>query len=72
MIEETIRYSLRNKSIINIIYHGTTGISQRKIKVLNIDGQKVTAYCYTKKSIRTFKLDSILGASVDRDHDELE
>lgn len=72
MIEETIRYSLRHKSIINIIYHGSSGISQRKIKVLNIEGKKVTAYCYTRKSIRTFKLDSILGASIDHENNGLE
>jgi len=67
MIEEAIRYSLRNKAIINIIYHSSSGITQRKIKVISIHDETITAYCYTKKNIRTFKIESILGASIEHD-----
>lgn len=61
---ETLRYSLRNKRIIEIMYHGSQGITQRRVKVLKMDSEKVLAYCYTHKGIRSFKLDSILGASI--------
>lgn len=66
---ETLRYSLRNKKVIEIIYHGSQGITQRKIKVLRMDEHKITAYCYTKKGIRSFKLDAILGASLIHEDD---
>ena len=68
---ETLRYSMRNKKVIQIIYHGSGGITQRKIKVLKMDDVKVTAYCYTKKGIRSFKLDSILGASMIHEDEDM-
>lgn len=67
---ETLRYSLRNKKTIQIIYHGSGGITQRKIKVLKIDDEKITAYCYSKHGIRTFKIELILGASIIHENDE--
>ncbi len=51
---ETLRYSLRNKRIIEIMYHGSQGITQRRVKVLKMDSEKVLAYCYTHKGIRSF------------------
>jgi len=35
-------------------------ISQRNIKVLDINGETVKAYCYLKYQIRYFKKDNIL------------
>ncbi len=37
---ETLRYSLRNKRIIEIMYHGSQGITQRRVKVLKMDSEK--------------------------------
>lgn len=67
---ETLRYSLRNKKIIQIMYHGKSGITHRKIKVLRIEEDKVMAYCYTKNGIRSFKMELILGASLIHEYDE--
>ena len=67
---EALRYSLRNKALIQMIYHGSDGISQRKIKVLRIDSDKILAYCYTKNGIRSFKISKILSATPI--HEDLE
>ncbi|MGY0692598.1 hypothetical protein ACW2QC_07360 [Virgibacillus sp. FSP13] len=36
-------------------------ITQRTIKVLRSNKDTVLAYCYTKKQVRTFKIENILS-----------
>jgi len=63
MIEHMLKASLERGSIITIIYNGKSGISERNIKVLEMNDGKVKAYCYLRKQIRYFKLENILSAA---------
>lgn len=63
MIEHMLRASLERGSIITIIYNGKSGMSERNIKVLDIQGNKIKAFCYLRKQVRNFKLENILSAS---------
>ncbi|MBE6184882.1 hypothetical protein [Heyndrickxia ginsengihumi] len=54
---------------LEMIYLSNKGeISQRRIKVLNINEGSIKAYCYTKRQFRTFKLDNILSIVPFRQH----
>ncbi len=63
VIEHILRASLERNSIITIIYSGGTGISERNIKVLEIQDDRIKAYCYLRKQVRYFKTDRILSAA---------
>jgi predicted DNA-binding transcriptional regulator YafY len=55
------------QSTIEIIYMSKGGIvSGRLIKVLEIKGNTVIAYCYLRKKRRTFLIENILSADVPR------
>ena len=54
--------SMRFNQPMNMMYMSNEGIvSQRRIKVLQIRGDSCVAYCYLRKSKRTFKVDNILA-----------
>lgn len=63
VIEHIIRASLERGLTIRIIYSGSGGISERNIKVLEIQGYNIKAYCYLRKQVRYFKNDNILSAA---------
>ncbi len=42
----------------------TNHITQRIIRVLDVNEKQVLAFCYWRKQVRTFKLDKILSADV--------
>lgn len=63
MIEHILRASLERGRVITIIYLGSTGISERDIKVMELQDDRIKAYCYLRKQVRYFKLDSILSAA---------
>ena len=63
MIEHMLKASLERGIIITIIYNGKSGMSERNIKVLDIQGNKIKAFCYLRKQVRNFKLENILSAS---------
>jgi predicted DNA-binding transcriptional regulator YafY len=46
-----------------IIYMTDHGISQRRIHIYKLTDTTVKAYCYLRKSMRTFKKDAILSAA---------
>jgi predicted DNA-binding transcriptional regulator YafY len=49
--------------IVEIIYLDRKGsFTQRRIRVLNISGGKIKAYCYQSGAPRVFVLDRILAA----------
>ncbi|MFD2446362.1 hypothetical protein ACFSO7_20585 [Bacillus sp. CGMCC 1.16607] len=53
--------------ILELIYvDGKGNISQRKIKVLDVNAESFCAYCYTRQQRRTFKLDNILSIGHER------
>ncbi|MCT1904136.1 hypothetical protein [Oceanobacillus sojae] len=54
--------SLDKKENIMIYYMDSKGkVSQRIIRVVDIDDVKVLAYCYYRKQVRSFKKDNILS-----------
>lgn len=62
MIEHVLKASLERGRVITIIYNGESGISERNIKVLEIQDNKVKAFCYLRRQIRYFKIENILSA----------
>lgn len=63
MINHVLKASLERNCIITIIYQKENEITQRNIKVLEIAGNRVKAFCYLRNENRTFKLECILSAS---------
>ncbi|HHY78727.1 MAG TPA: hypothetical protein GX498_09550 [Clostridiales bacterium] len=63
MIEHMLRASLEKGRIITIIYNGESGITERNIRVLEIQGNKIKAYCYLRRQVRYFKFENILSAA---------
>ncbi|UGB32382.1 MULTISPECIES: hypothetical protein [Bacillaceae] len=61
-----LKLSLENKLPITIIYlSGSGSFSKRKILVRKISDEKIMAYCYLRKEIRTFSVKNVLSAGVD-------
>ena len=61
-----LKLSLENKVPITIIYLSASGsFSKRKILVRKITAEKIIAYCYLRKEIRTFSLKNVLSAGMD-------
>ena len=49
--------------LVEIIYESQSKqLTQRKIKILEIQDDKIKAYCYLRDQVRTFQLDQILSA----------
>lgn len=60
-----LKSSLENKLPITIIYLSASGsFSKRTILVRKITDEKITAYCYLRKEIRTFSLKNVLSAGM--------
>jgi len=68
VIDHILGSSLECNLIVTIIYSGSAGISERNIKVLDIHGNSVKAYCYLRKQVRYFKKDNILSAAYCKGH----
>jgi len=63
MIDYVLVESLKQHRIITIIYQGENkDISQRDIKVLKMQEDKIEAYCYLRHRIRNFKKSNVLAA----------
>ncbi|WLR46549.1 WYL domain-containing protein [Halobacillus litoralis] len=59
-----LRRALEEKQKLEFIYMADEGkISQRVIRVVSIKEETVLAYCYTRKTVRTFKLANILSVT---------
>ena len=63
MIDHILRASMERSRIVTIIYSGSSKISERNIKVLEIQDDCVKAYCYLRKQVRYFKKENILSAA---------
>ena len=68
MIDHILRASLERGWVITIIYAGSAGLSERNIKVLELQSDKIKAYCCMRKQIRYFKMESILSAAFIKQH----
>lgn len=62
MIMYYINNSLEKNKIIRIIYDNKGIITERDIRVLSIKDDKIIAFCYLRKSKRTFIIENILAA----------
>lgn len=62
-----LQRALLQHTPIEIIYMSQNGIlTQRHIKVLEIDENTIQAFCLLRNKKRTFKIDSILSAATPR------
>ncbi|AKL95038.1 hypothetical protein CACET_c15890 [Clostridium aceticum] len=64
MVDFSLKYSLENKVPVTIMYQKGLEITQRRIKVLKIEDNKIIAYCFKRRANRIFKKDSILAATI--------
>ena len=54
--------SMERNHVLDMMYMAKDGaISKRRIKVLQVGEVSFRAYCYLRKSNRTFKIDNILA-----------
>ncbi len=59
--EQLIKVMVRNQ-LIDMIYIAKSGeVTKRRIKVLKIEDQSFTAYCFTKQARRSFLIDNVLS-----------
>jgi predicted DNA-binding transcriptional regulator YafY len=57
-----IEKSIKNNEHLDMIYMTSDGvISQRKIRVFKVNKDTLQAYCYLRRSNRTFKFENILA-----------
>ncbi|WP_074733657.1 hypothetical protein [Halobacillus karajensis] len=58
------RRALEEKQKLELIYMADKGkISQRIIRVVSLIEETVLAYCFTRKTVRSFKLANILSVT---------
>lgn len=62
MHEYIFKRALDNHEIISIMYQKGNEFTQRKIKIIKIEGNDIEAYCYLRHQIRHFKKENILAA----------
>ena len=61
-VKERILKSIHNGQIIKIIYISEQGkVTQRRIKVIKLNGSTFQAYCFLRNTKRTFKIDNVLA-----------
>jgi hypothetical protein len=63
LIDHFIKASLDRNCIITIMYQKGSEITHRNIKVLEIEGENIKAYCYLREQKRIFKRNNILAAA---------
>ncbi len=56
MVDYFLRVSMNRNIIINIIYSKGNEITHRDIRVLDIKGGNVKAFCFLRDQIRIFKI----------------
>ncbi|MGM8365856.1 WYL domain-containing protein [Virgibacillus sp. W0181] len=61
-MKKVIKRAVQSKEKIDMIYLSNDNqVSRRVIRVLTVADYYVKAYCYSKRKVRTFKLDNILS-----------
>jgi predicted DNA-binding transcriptional regulator YafY len=66
-VNRTLLLSLEEQRCIDMIYINNNGeITQRMIKVLEIQEKHIKAFCFMRKGKRTFKKENVLSVSVIR------
>lgn len=62
MVEFIINQALKTQRKIEIIYLCDKGITKRIIKPIKLENNTLEAFCFTRNSIRKFKMEGILSA----------
>lgn len=61
-MKERLLKSMQQGQIIEVIYMSKLGeVTKRRIKVIKLYGATFQAYCFLRKTKRTFKVDNILA-----------
>ncbi|MEK4025760.1 transcriptional regulator [Sporosarcina sp. FSL W7-1283] len=62
-MRKTLEKSVRFGEVLEVMYLAKDGsISKRKVKVLQVGDNSFRAYCFLRKSKRTFLIDNVLAA----------
>jgi predicted DNA-binding transcriptional regulator YafY len=52
----------QKNDVVELIYIDHLGeLSQRHVKVIDHSKERLVAYCYTRRKVRSFKTENILG-----------
>ena len=62
IIDHTLSFARREDKPVIVVYQGKKGITQRRVYIRNIAGEKITVYCTQKKAIRVFDRARVLSA----------
>lgn len=61
-MRKTLEKSVRYGEVLDMMYIAKDGsISKRRIKVIQVGEISFRAYCYVRKSKRTFSIDNVLA-----------
>ncbi|WP_053220401.1 WYL domain-containing protein [Virgibacillus senegalensis] len=61
-METTLQRAMENKKMVEMIYMAKNGrLSQRIVRILQIKEEQIVAYCYSRRQVRTFRLENILA-----------
>ncbi len=61
-MKKTIMKAMKYNQIMTMIYLSKDGaITQRRIKVLKLSNNTISAYCFTRGAKRTFYIENILA-----------
>ena len=63
IMRNLLKRSLEENRAIEIIYMSHQQFTKRRILVKHLKGDYIVAYCFLRKDIRTFRVQSILAAS---------
>jgi len=57
-----LKRAVESNEVLEMIYQNNKGeFSQRRIQVLKLNDESFSAYCFTRKQQRTFKITSVLS-----------
>lgn len=62
-----LKRAVESKEVLEMIYQNNKGeFSQRRIQVIKMNEESFSAYCFTRKQQRTFKISNILSVGLVR------
>jgi len=57
-----LKRAVESNEVLEMIYQNNKGeFSQRRIQVIKVNEESFSAYCFTRKQKRTFKVTSVLS-----------
>jgi len=58
----TVKQATKINRLVDIIYIDKAGqLTKRRLRILKYDDNLLVAYCFTRRSIRTFNIENILA-----------